>query len=117
MCYGTQVKCVYIGDADPFGADIYFQYIVSWNIQGILVEGQWQTNFLNNFSADTDIETAPTNKQFLHFIGPFVQDFEQMIKLGQMSTLKFTEKGNNYSGSFNAQMPAKQNTYSANRNL
>ena len=64
------VECIYIGDADPFGADIYFQYVVGWNTSSLFLEGE---------------KKIP--KKFLKHAGPFMQDFNmnKQIKMLDLS--------------------------------
>jgi hypothetical protein len=32
------IECIYLGDADPFGVDIYLQDVVGWNINNLYLE-------------------------------------------------------------------------------
>ena len=39
---GLNIPCIYIGDADPHGSDIYFQYSIGTSLQSTFYTSIWQ---------------------------------------------------------------------------
>lgn len=38
------IPCVFLGDTDPFGTDIYFQYLIANSLQANLNSNIWEYN-------------------------------------------------------------------------
>ena len=69
------VQCIYLGDCDPHGVDIYLQYVANQSLLGLLEQDKRQKSFLCHY-------------------GPFFVDYQQVLTV---TLNKTTERSKLYS--------------------